>query len=315
MPRLTLLFTGGGGAGTQALYDLLCDKYDAHFADADPEAKAWSIPSRCWHTVPLAGDSRFIDDLRRLCGDLGVDVLVPGVDEELLPLSSARHTMPCELLLPPLSFVQTHLDKLSTAELLQSHGLSTPATESLSHRRRVTFPCILKPRCGRGSRNVAVVRSEAELRAHVATSRRPEGDFIVQELLLGQEYTVMMAADRSGILRAVVPVRVDLKRGITLRAETDRDEAVVEGCRAIHEADPVPGCYNIQLFKSPDGTVKPCEINPRISTTACLAVAAGVDFVDLCVGGHPASIDDRDGLARFQTGLRLKRAWHNEFLA
>ena len=55
-----------------------------------------------------------------------------------------------------------------------------------------------------------------------------------------------VVADRRGVLRAIVPVKVGLKRGITLRAETDPDAAVTAACRAIHAASPVPGCFNIQ---------------------------------------------------------------------
>jgi carbamoyl-phosphate synthase large subunit len=68
----------------------------------------------------------------------------------------------------------------------------------------------------------------------------------------------------------------------------------------------VPGCYNIQLIKLAGGECKPFEINPRISTTTCLAYAAGVDFVDLY-------LQSGEGLGEFQHGVGLKRSWLNEF--
>ena len=144
--------------------------------------------------------------------------------------------------------------------------------------------------------------------------RRQPDDFIVQELLQGQEYTVMMAADQTSHLRAVVPVKVRLKRGITLRAETDRDEKVIAACVAIHAAHPVTGCFNVQLVKTKEGDVKPFEINPRISTTTCLALAAGVDFIDMYLGSGQATNLTMSGLASFQDNLQLKRSWHHEFL-
>jgi carbamoyl-phosphate synthase large subunit len=310
--RKTLLFTGGGGAGTQAMLRLLRGSYDVHFADADSDAKPYPVRSGSWHVIPMASAPEFIGQLRRLCRDLSVDVLVPGVDEELLPISRARDTLPCDVLLPSTGFIETHLDKLASHERLRARGLPTPATESLSDHRKIPFPCIVKPRRGRGSRDVAVVRAEDELRAHLVLCRRPPADFIVQELLEGQEYTVTVVADRGRILRAVVPVKVGIKRGITLRAETHHDDAVMAACTSIHAADPVAGCFNIQLFKTASGDVKPFEINPRISTTACLALAAGVDFVGCYLGGGRR---DRRGLAAFRDGLRLRRSWHNQFLA
>lgn len=182
--------------------------------------------------------------------------------------------------MPPVEFVRTHLDKLTSNSLLQAHGLPAPQTKPLSeHQRHISFPCIVKPRCGRGSRDVAVVYSEQELQAHVLLSRRRPEDFIVQERLLGQEYTVMMSADQTGRLFAVVPVLVGIKKGITLSARTDHDDAVIAACVAIHTAYPVPGCYNIQLVKAESGEVKPFEINPRISSTVMMRNKIG--FKDL----------------------------------
>lgn len=310
----TLLFTGGGGAASEALYRLLSKRYRVLFADADPEAKPASVPSSAWHHIPLASAPGFVDAVTQLCRTLDVDLLIPGVDEELLPIAEARSRIAPDALLPPTEFVAAHLDKLTSNALLKSFGIPVPETESLPERLRVTFPCVVKPRRGRGSRNVAIVHSEAELRAHVVMSRRPPEDFIVQEWLQGQEYTVTMVADKSRVLRAVVPVKVEIKRGITLRAETDRDEAVMAACAAIHTARPVAGCFNVQLVKPEEGDVKPFEINPRISTTMCLALAAGVDFVDLYLGGQTPD-DGTAGLAAFQDHVRLKRSWHNEFLA
>lgn len=310
----TLLFTGGGGAGSEALSRLLCKRYEVHFADADNDAKPYSVPSAHWHQIPSASAPTFFEELNCLCRDLGVDLLIPGVDEELLPISQSLDSMVCEVLVPPAEFIMAHLDKLKSNSLLLAYGLPVPKTEPLPEHQEVSYPCIVKPRQGRGSRGVAIVHSEQELQAHVVLSRRRPDDFIVQELLLGQEYTVMIAADRAGELCAVVPVRVEIKKGITLRAETDRDERVIAACVAIHAAQPVSGCYNIQLMKAEAGDVKPFEINPRISTTACLALAAGVDFVDVYLGGKKGQSCRERGLLPFRAGLGLRRSWHNEFV-
>jgi carbamoyl-phosphate synthase large subunit len=288
----------------------MSSRYRVHFADADPEARPASVPPDAWHAIPLASAAGFIESVTDLCRRLAVDVLVPGVDEELLAISAARATVAPEVLLPPTGFIETHLDKLASNGSLASVGIPVPVTEPYNARYGVSFPCIVKPRRGRGSRDVAVVRSEEELRAHAVATRRSPDQLIVQERLLGQEFTVTMVADRAGVLRAIVPVKVGIKRGVTIRAETDDDEIVTSACAAIHRAQPVPGCFNIQLIKTDAGEVKPFEINPRISTTTCLALAAGVDFVALYLASpEPAGV-----LAPFQNGLRLKRSWHNEFI-
>lgn len=312
LPRL--LVTGGGGAATEALYRMLGRLYEIHFADADREARPPTVSRQHWHHIPMASAPDFLGALNRLCEDLQTDLLVPGVDEELSAIAHGRNAFPCGVLLPPASFVDVHLDKLASQAHLKTLGVPVPETESLPLRNRVGFPCVVKPRTGRGSRQVAVVRSEEELQAHVVLCRRPPEDFIAQELLEGDEYTVTVVADTSGHLRAVVPVKVAIKRGITLRASTTHDDAVLTACVSIHAAHPVSGCFNIQLIRTAAGVVKPFEVNPRVSTTTCLALAAGVDFVDLYRSEAPVPPAAKPGLAPFEEGLQLKRSWANEFV-
>jgi len=308
-----LLFTGGGGAGSEALARLLAPRYEVFFADADTAAKPYPIAASQWLQIPLATAPEFATEIAALCCGLNIDLFIPTVDEELLPIARLTRPLGFEVLLPPEHFVMRHLDKLASNLFLRQAGLPAPQTVA-ADQGRLGFPCIVKSRAGRGSRNVATVFSEAELQAQITLARQAAKDFVVQELVTGQEFTVMVAADKAGELRAIVPVLVERKRGITLRAATLHDKGVIEACRAIHAADPVPGCYNVQLIKAADGLVKPFEINPRISTTACLGLAAGVDFVGIFLG-MPGTTDHlRDGLASFKDHLGLKRSWHNEIV-
>ncbi len=308
--RQRLLFTGGGGAGSEALLRLLSPEYEVFFADADPHAKPFPIAAEQWHQIPFATDPRFVEEVTALCQRLGIDLLVPGVDEELLPLARILRTVSFDILLPSVSFVERHLDKLTSNEFLRYSGLPVPQTKAVTEGR-LDFPCIVKPRSGRGSRNVATVFSENELNAHIVMSRLPQEAFIVQQLIIGHEYTVMMVADKDAVLRAVVPVFVETKKGITLRAHTIKDSRVISACVAIHSADPVSGCYNIQLIKTAAGDVLPFEINPRISTTSCLGLAAGVNFVAAFLESEMPS-ESNIALLDFHEHVHLSRSWHNE---
>lgn len=298
---MRVLFTGGGGVASESLAALL-PQHDVHFADANPDTRPDWLPAERWHVIPTASTPGFYLTLEQLCRKAGIALLVPGVDEELLGLAMAR-TMgfPCRVLLPHESFVGLHLDKLRSMRTLAQAGILVPRTDRLLSADWRAFPVVVKPREGRGSRHIAIVHTEEELQAHVLLSRLGRPSFLVQELLVGQEYTVTMVADQRGTLRAVVPVRVAEKRGITIRGTTEADQDVIDACQKIHAVQPVSGIYNVQCIKAADGTVQPFEINPRISTTTCVAMAAGVDVLGLALA--------EDGLAPFQHGLTVQRAW------
>lgn len=304
-----ILFTGGGGAGSEALYRLLGDRYEMHFADADVQAIDPVIPAERRHGIPFANDPAFADQLCDLMQRLKIDLLVPGVDEELEIVAELAAEGRVKALLPPLEFVRRNLDKFLSMQFLNDRSLGAPRTVPAEHVGALGFPCIVKPCRGRGSRGVALIQTLEKLNAYLAYHGGADG-WIAQEQGQGEEFTVMMAADAAGTLRAVVPVAVEVKRGITLRARTCRNPEVEAACRCVHEADPVSGCYNIQLIRQSDGRILIFEINPRVSTTMCLGVAAGVDpiavFLEQSSGENAARLP-------FKGNLYLRRNWVNHF--
>lgn len=307
MARKKVMFTGGGGAAAEAIFRLWVDRYDLFFADADPACIDASIPHASRVAIPFARDPVFVPRMMEIVRSLGIDVLVPGVDEELYSLASARADFaPTTLLGPEADFIAAHLDKLQSANLLHRAGLTAPRTVPLADAKAVSAPFIAKPKSGRGSRGVMALECHAHIPAYLALNKLQSADVIAQELIRGQEYTVFVAADDSGFLRAIVPVKVMVKRGITIAAEVDSDPVVIDYVRRFHCAFNNAGVYNIQLIKHGDQAY-PFEINPRVSTTICLVAAAGYDPID-----DLANPGDRPP---FIPTIRhtLRRNWHNYF--
>lgn len=304
---MRLLFTGGGGAGNEAIFRLWHDRFDLHFADASLDAFCPSLPEERRHAIPFASDPDFVEALASLCTKLAIHLLVPAVDEELphMPEVGAQLSG-LRILVPDPQYVTTMLDKLTTVETLRAKKIDVPRTVTIDRIDEVGFPCFAKPRYGRGSRGIQILADAGAAQAYQKLSGLSANQIVVQELLQGQEYTIMMAADANANLHAVMPVRVDAKRGITLRAETDANTKVIEACAAIHRAYPARGCYNIQLFVTGNDRTLPFEINPRISTTFCLGVAAGIDPVEIFF--NQASPKH---LLSFRSGVKLQRFWYN----
>ena len=308
---MKVLFTGGGGAGNEALWRLLGHRYTLHFGDADPIAIDPCIPEERRHQLPWASDLDFIEKMAELCVRLEIDLLVPGVDEELLPLArNVRKLAPTRLLLPHADYVETMLDKLSMIKSLSKKKIPIPHSLTLADDfNSFHFPCISKPRKGRGSRDVRVLSSIADANSLKLTLGEAALNTLLQEKIEGVEYTVQMVANAKGQLRAIVPVRIEIKRGITIRAVTEMEPRVVAACLSIHEAISTEGCYNIQLMLTATGAVFPFEINPRISTTLCLVVAAGIDPISIFL----EQIQSSETMT-FTAGIQLQRHWTNHFM-
>ncbi|MBT4731410.1 ATP-grasp domain-containing protein [Candidatus Woesearchaeota archaeon] len=306
---IKILFTGGGGSGSEAIYRLLHKQYELHFADADPLSISPTIPIECQHKIPMAVDQNFTNVINELYNELSIDILVPGVDEELLKISDLTSVVS---LLPQRKYVETMLDKLKCSRILEVQGQQYPVTEIATNINKnsnnIAYPCIAKPRSGRGSRNVNVIHSYEQLQAYLTLTGLSGHDVVVQELLIGQEYTVLMSADKNMNLQAIVPVRVDMKRGITIRAQSHINDIVINECSAIHNAIPAKGCYNIQLIHTDDGRVVPFEINPRVSTTFCLGLASGINPIKNFLDSR-----NTNQLLDFKNAIKLQRTWINNF--
>lgn len=308
---IKVFFTGGGGAGNEALWRLLGHRYTLHFGDADSMAIDPTIPEDRRHQLPWASDPDFVGKMVDLCRRLDIDLLIPGVDEELLVLASNADLLaPTRLLLPHADYVGTMLDKLHMVKALTEKKIPVPLSRTLvDDLKDLHFPCISKPRSGRGSRDVRILNSIADAISLHATLGDAAEKILVQNKIEGVEYTVQMVANAKGRLCAVVPVRVGIKRGITIRAETEAEPRIIAACRAIHQAIPTGGCYNIQLMLTTKGEVFPFEINPRVSTTLCLVVEAGIDPVSIFLKHI-----QNDNILSFVSGIQLRRHWTNHFL-
>ena len=305
------LFTGSGGSGAEAIYRYLCPKYDLYFGDCDTEKINPVIPSHRAIKLPWASDPSFTSQVQSICNELSIDLLVPAVDEELLSLATSFDQTTTQLILPSPSFVETMLDKFKMIEAFLAENILVPKTLLFdSDFSSLTFPCICKPRFGRGSRDITYLHSINEalkFREFLSFSNNPSL-FVIQEMAKGVEYTVQMIADNQACLQAVLPVEVAVKKGITIDARINKNQAVVMACQGIHEKIPTPGVYNIQLILTNEGCVFPFEINPRISTTFCLVLAAGLDPLEI----FGANLISPTTILDYTDNVRIQRFWHND---
>jgi carbamoyl-phosphate synthase large subunit len=299
-----ILFTGAGGAAPESIWRQWCDRYELVFGDGDASAVSPAIPRERVVQLPMANARGFAADLARICIERKADALVPGVDEELLHLDAIREAAPrLDVVAPRGELARRLLDKLACMKLLADAGLTAPRTVLGDAAAQIDGPLIVKPRSGRGSRGVMALDSPAQIAPYLQLHGTTAAQVVVQERIGGQEYTVYVSASREARLGRIVPIKVLKKKGITLRAVIEMEPRVIDYCRRLHVALRVDGPYNVQLMLDPAGRVMPFEINPRVSTTVCLALAAGADPV-AAYRGEPEG-------AEAPPPLSLSRYWLN----
>lgn len=295
-----VLVTGAGGpAGVAVIRSLLKrDGVEVFAADMDGWASGlYLVPPERRRIISPGKSEGFVDELIGLCADDAIDVLFSTVDVELPPLARRRTELGAVLAAPSLDTLETCLDKFALA-VRCAPLLRTPTTHLVGPAAAAedwTFPIIVKPRSGAGSRGVRLVHSRADLDAlgHDET-------LIAQENLPGDEYSVDVIANANGTVIAAVPrTRTRVDSGVSIAGLTVRDEGLEATATAVAEAIGLIGVANVQLRRDVNGVPALLEVNPRFPGAMPLTIAAGVDMpslaLDLALGlDLPASIPFRE---------------------
>lgn len=250
--------------------------------DLDPQRSAACHEADLALRVPACAEEAFIPALLDLCEAHRIDLVVPTIDTELEPLSRSREAfraMGTEVAVSSHETVRVARDKLRTALFLREHGLPTPRTaradEVLASAGSWSWPVIVKPRGGSSSLGVRTVEAPSSL----ASLERPEA-YVVQERLVGEEFTVNMFVDRGAAVRAVVPhLRWEVRAGEVSKGVTRRQPELERIGRALGRAlDGARGALCFQAMVDGQGRASVFELNARFGGGYPLAHRAGAPF-------------------------------------
>jgi carbamoyl-phosphate synthase large subunit len=276
-------------------------------------------PANRW-ILHRANHERFIDDVLERCIDADIDIVVPGIDPELLPFARRRDDFEAHsirLLLSDVSALELCVDKWELVSAC-SAVCPVPRTAIVDQQfARAPWrpPFIVKPRRGSGGRGLREIHDAAAM-ADVPA----DGSCIAQELLPGREYSVDVLCDRDSAPLAVVPrSRLKIDSGIAITGRTVRDERLVKAASAVAKRIGLSYVANIQFREDAAGAPKLLDVNARFPGSMPLTIAAGVDMPNLAIDILHGRAIDPSALQYRETAI--VRTWQehivplNELLA
>jgi len=227
------------------------------------------------YVVPRGDAPNFLQEILKICEIEKPDAILSGPEEEILTLSknkglfAERDTL---VLCPNYETVKICADKLETYKMFKSLGIPCPEIyDSESH----WFPCIIKPRFGRGGKEIFRAEDTHELEFYSKKSTNP----IIQEFIEGTEYTIDVFADLEGNPLSIVPrIRLQVESGISVKGMTVYDEEIIDYCRKIVRELKLIGPSCIQCIRNDEG-LKFTEINPRFAGGSILSLKADPTIV------------------------------------
>ena len=285
--QIRVLVTGvGGPAAVSVIKSLKLDPtVQLLAADMDPWAAGLYLLSADARTLIPAGlDPNFASAVLARCVALGVHVLIPTVDAEMRPLARARAEYAAagiELMLAPERALDLTLDKLALARCCEGQ-VRVPRTECFDEALDPAswdYPVVLKPRTGSGSRDITVVASAGEL-----AGLERSAEFIVQEYLPGDEYSIDVLSDTRGHVIAAVPrVRARVDSGVSVAGRTVHDPELEQLGATVASVTGLTYISNVQARRDVAGRPALLEVNPRAPGALPLTMASGVNMPRLAL--------------------------------
>ena len=249
--------------------------------DATELSSALQLCDKGFPVRPIT-HANYIKQLLSIVRTNNVKLLIPTVDLDLKLLAQNKPKFAaagCCVLVSTPDVVDICQDKRKTFRFLLKNGFDTPLTMSpraALSKKKLNWPCFLKPWDGYASRGNAIVNNREEL--SLFAKRIP--NTICQEFIKGTEYTCDVYVDFNMEVRCVVPrKRIEVRAGEVSKGQVVKHLRIMrEAARLVKTLGAGPGVITLQLFLTGDGKIKFVEINPRFGGGVPLSIKAGANF-------------------------------------
>lgn len=242
-----------------------------------------------FYKVPSCNDKEYVNVLLRICKNEKIDMLIPLYEKEFLIIDSNRDKFTevgAFLLLSDRSVLEICNDKWNTYIFFKENNINTPKTYLVeeikeNHDITISYPVIIKPRDGMGSRGIFYANDKEELLYTISSL----SDYIIQEMIEGTEYTVDVFCDFDGQVISIVPrQRLEVRAGEVSKSKAVKDIRLIDITLGLvnklnsNNEQKAIGPMNIQCIVANNGEIKFIEINPRFGGGVPLSFEAGVDY-------------------------------------
>ena len=280
----TVLVTGVGAIiGYGVLRSLRAARPEVRLIGSDiyPDAvgQAWCD---VFEQAPYTASPHYLDWLREIVEKYRVDLLIPGIEQDVHRFSDGRDRIGgfgCRVVLNTASLIDLSRDKWDMHQELAAQGDASRIPSYLSGdydtlAEQLGVPFILKPRRSYASKGLVRVRCRDDFEAH----RARLGEFLMAQPMVGtddEEYTVAVFGDGRGNICASIALQRRLAQdGATAKAWVRNieslDNVVSRLCAHFQPVGPT----NLQFRRDGEGW-KLLEINPRVSSTTSIRSAFG----------------------------------------
>ena len=229
--------------------------------------------------VPRVTDKEYLTILKQYCIENNISIVVPTIDTELSILAKAKDDFAKDGIFVAISseeICDIFYLKDSTEEFFVKNNLDTPREININNCSYPIFAKLNNSSCSIGATIVYTPEHAKEL--------AQDRNYIFQEYIQGDEYTVDVFMDKNGGVISVVPrLRIEVRAGEVNKAQAIKDKDIINAIKNLcKKLEGAYGCITIQLFKTKKRIVF-IEINPRFGGGYPLSYLSGANFAEYLI--------------------------------
>jgi carbamoyl-phosphate synthase large subunit len=225
--------------------------------------------------APAAKEDGYLNWLSTYIEQNEINLFIPTSESEIdfLNKNNINNISGAHVLIANYKAISYSLDKYACMAYLKSHMIRVPSNGIVGAETPSTFPVIVKPRAGQGSKQIKQFNDIQSFNQYAVVGQ------IWQEYLCpdDQEYTCPVYKSNIRGIQVIV-MRRTLVGGLTGRGEIVSNPEIEDYVKKIAESLDLNGSINIQLRLTAKGACL-FEINPRLSSTLVFRDKMG--FCDL----------------------------------
>lgn len=251
-------------------------------ADISPESPALYFADD-YVIVPRSDNPDFINFIVDFCKNNNIKLIVPTRDEELKLFSRNREIFEdinVKIMVSDVETIDICQDKEKFIDFCEKNEFGIPKTYKNSELiTENDFPLFLKPVVGKSGVDTFKVDSFDDLNEILSKNN----DFIIQECVEAQEYTIDLFADFEGnVISAIPRQRVYVWGGESLVTKTVKNENIITESVRLAQTLKLKGHNTIQCFFDGEN-IKFIEINPRFGGAASISFEAGANSAEFLI--------------------------------
>ncbi len=245
--------------------------------DCNPYAAGLYLADH-YSQAPKMSSEDYLPFVQDYCKKHSIDAYFSGYSKELEVVAENQklfEDMGVKTLISSKEAMDLCNDKNKSSKIVQENGFRVPKIfQTLTEK---DFPIIAKPIKGSGSNGVFIINSLSEFESFNKRSNL-DSNYIFQEYIEGEEYTVDMLCDKNGQVLFCGPrIRQEVKAGLAVKSKTVDCEELEKIATQCCEIFNVKGVCNLQFIKK-GSEFYFIEINPRFAGACILTIHAGANL-------------------------------------